>query len=48
MDASGAIIAAGTNNPSGAIVGYLTGVSSSGGDAWQNSFASAFDNPSLA
>jgi hypothetical protein len=48
MDASGAPIAAGTNNPSGAIVGYLTGVSSSGGDAWQNSFASAFDNPSLA
>jgi hypothetical protein len=48
MDASGATVAAGTNNPSGAIVGYLTGVSSRGGDAWQNSFASAFTNPSLA
>jgi hypothetical protein len=48
MDASGAPIAAGSNNPSGDIVGYLAGVSASGGDGWQSSFASAFTNPSLA
>lgn len=43
MDASGAPIAAGLSNPPG-IVGYLGGVSSSGGDAWQSSFASAFSD----
>ncbi len=48
MDASGAPIAAGSSNPSGRIEGYLGGVSSSGGNAWQSSFASAFTNPSLA
>ena len=48
MDASGAPIAAGMSNPSGAIEGYLAGVSSSGGDAWQSSFASAFDDPGWA
>jgi hypothetical protein len=48
MDASGASIAAGSNDAVGATLGCLTGVSAQGGNVWQSWFTSPFTNPTRA